>query len=125
MGLLSKAVVKVNPELDKTGQVQREIADEIRQYLKNQSVFQGIILKFPPGETGEAEADFAGKVSRMVSSFGSVFPLSAGNCLLLLPETMDRELLAHRLSQSLKTRVLYQFQADDPGMAIIQLGPYL
>jgi hypothetical protein len=38
---------------------------------------------------------------------------------------VDRELLAHRLSKSLGVRVLCHFQAENPGMAMLQLGPYL
>jgi hypothetical protein len=108
-----------------TGQDQTHIAGGIRQYLKNQSFFQGIILQFPRQENGETKADFTEKVSRMVSSFGSVFSLSTGNCLTLFSKTMDRELLAHRLSKSLNTQVVYHFQADDPDTALSQLGPYL
>jgi hypothetical protein len=148
MGLLSKAVVKAAPEFDKmgeglspppeqpsappeagekspAGQAQRETADKIRQYFNKQPAFQGLILEFPPEKNGETTGDFTGLVSRMVSSFGSAFPLTGGNCLLLFSKNMDRELLAHRLSKSLNTRVLYQFEAGDPGMAMIQLGPYL
>jgi hypothetical protein len=61
----------------------------------------------------------------MVSSFGSAFFLPPGNCLVLFPETIDRELLAHRLSKGLAAQVLYHFQADDPGIALQRLIPYL
>jgi hypothetical protein len=111
-------------ENDPAGGIQTALADEIRRYHKGCASFQGIVLESPRGD-GETKTDFTEKVSRMVSSFSSVFPLSRGNCLMLFPETMDRELLAHRLSKSLTVRVLRHFQADDPGMAMIQLGPYL
>jgi hypothetical protein len=106
-------------------QKQSGTADEIRQYHSSHASFQGIILEIPQGENGETAADFSEKVFRMISAFGSVSSLPAGNCMALFPETIDRELLAHRLSKSLKTRMLYHFQADDPGMAMAQIGPYL
>ncbi|MDR2258829.1 MAG: hypothetical protein LBE14_06745 [Treponema sp.] len=107
------------------GQSREEIARGLRQYHTNHPSFQGILLEPPRKERGEAKNGFTERVSRMVSSFGSVFPLPPGNCLVLFPETIDRELLAHRLSKSLDSQVLRHFQADDPGTAIIQLGPYL
>jgi hypothetical protein len=109
---------------DPAGRIQENLAEEIRQYHTGHPLFQGILLG-PPGERGGNPADFAGRVSRMVSSFGVAFPLPPGNCLVLFPETMDRELLAHRLSKSLKTQALHHFRADDPGAAAAQLGPYL
>jgi hypothetical protein len=127
MGLLGKDVVKNSPKFDKRGKVppdpkstggaQHAVAEKIRQYHAHHARFQGIVLKSPV-------RDFAGQVSRMVSSFGSVFPLPPEKCLILFPETVDWELLAHRLSKSLNIRVLYLFPADDPGMALQDLTPY-
>jgi hypothetical protein len=103
MGLLSKAAVK-------TG----DAAYEIREDHKNQPFFQGIVLKI----------SFDQKISRMMSYLGAAGPLSGENTLVLIPQTVDRELLAHRLSKSLHAQVLYQFEADDPGKALDLLEPY-
>jgi hypothetical protein len=116
MGLLSKASVRTEPD---------GLEKKIREYHKENPVFQGMVLVIPPGEKGKEEADFSQKISRAVSSFGLANPLSPKNCLILIPEKMDRELLAHRLLQSLKTQVLYHFQADDPVRALAELRPYL
>jgi hypothetical protein len=103
-------------EKEKTGR-------EIQEYRKSHPVFQAIVLDFPggAGETGES---FGEKVSRMVGNFGSALSLSPGSSLVLIPENMDRELLAHRLSKSLNAQVLCQFAADDPGKALTLLDPY-
>jgi hypothetical protein len=114
--------VKTN---DPAGQIQVETADKIRQYHIQHPSFQGILLGSLPAENGKTDTDFTERLSRMVSSFGSVLFLPPGNCLALFPGSMDGELLAHRLSKSLHTQVFFHFQADDPGTAIIQLGPYL
>jgi hypothetical protein len=103
MGLLSKAAVKAG-----------DAEYEIREYHKNQPSFQGIVLKIA----------FDQKLSRMLSGLGAAGFLSPENTLVLIPETVDRELLAHRLSKSLNAQVLYQFEADDPGKALDLLEPY-
>jgi hypothetical protein len=142
MGLLSKAAVKADLEPDSPGKGPKDnrrrssaqknspvpdiIANELRQYHTIHSSFQGIVIASPGGKkAGDGQGEFAERISQMVSSFGSVFSLPPGNYLVLFPETMDRELLAHRLSKSLNTRVLYHFQADDPGIALQQLISYL
>jgi hypothetical protein len=107
MGLLSKAAVKTGPGPGNTEQ-------KIREYHKNHPAFQGMVLKFPRNDT----------ISRAVSAFGAVLSLSPENSLVLIPGDVDRELLAHRLSKTLKAQVLYQFQADDPGQALSLLAPY-
>jgi hypothetical protein len=103
MGLLRKAAVK-------NGNAE----DEIREYQKNQPFFQGIVLNI----------SFDPKISRMLSDLGAAVSLSPENTLALIPDALDRELLAHRLSKSLKAPVLFQFQADDPGRALDLLKPY-
>jgi hypothetical protein len=103
MGLLSKAAVKA-----------KDAEYEIREYHKNQPSFQGIVLNIP----------FDQKISRMMSDLGAAVPLSRGHTLALIPEDVDRELLAHRLSKSLNAPVLYQFEAGDPGEALGLLDPY-
>jgi hypothetical protein len=103
MGLLSKAAVRFG-----------DAEYEIREYHKTHPSFHGIILKFP----------FDPKLSQMVSHFGVAFALAPELCLVLIPENMDRELLAHRLSKSLNVQVLDQFQAGDPGEVLDLLEPY-
>ncbi|MDR1278738.1 MAG: hypothetical protein LBK02_08305 [Treponema sp.] len=146
MGLLQKAVVKVNPESaepgiagtgeflpaengtaeDKPGEAagQPGLEYELREYHKNHPSFQGIVLAAPPREDGETAEGFFEKVSRMLRFFGALLPLSPENGLILVPDNIDGELLSHRLSKSLNARTLDHFLADDPGAALSLLGPY-
>ncbi|MDR1100169.1 MAG: hypothetical protein LBL28_06770 [Treponema sp.] len=148
MGLLQKAVVKASPESaepgiagagedlilpsengtpgDKSGEAAGPpgLEHELREYHKNHPAFQGIVLAVPPPEDGETAGGFFEKVSRTVRFFGTLFPLSPENGLVLVPDNIDRELLSHRLSKSLNTRTLYHFMADDPGAALSLLDPY-
>jgi hypothetical protein len=135
MGLLRKAAVKFNPPLDDMGKAppengsqapktgQEKTGQEIQEYRKSHPVFQAIVLEFP-GNSGETGETFGEKAARMAGAFGSVLSLPSGSSLVLIPENMDRELLAHRLAKSLHTQVLCQFEADDPGKALTLLGPY-
>jgi hypothetical protein len=127
MGLLRKAADKAGSEPEKNkpesaGHSGAETA--IRNFHAMHFSFQGIVLEIPPENRGETREAFCEKASRMASAFGLAIPLSRENALMLIPEKLDRELLAHRLSKSLNTRVLYSFQADDPGGALALLAPY-
>jgi hypothetical protein len=128
MGLLRKAADKAGsePEKNTNGAVAEpgHIEGFIRNFYHTHLFFQGIVLEIPPENRGETREAFGEKVSRMVSAFGPVFPLSPENLLVLIPDKLDRELLAHRLSKSLNTRVLFCFQADDPARALALLAPY-
>ena len=60
------------------------------------------------------EEDFCRKVQDIVDRTGTVIPLSSGNPLILFRGTVDRELIAHRLSKSLNARLLLSFEAESP-----------
>jgi hypothetical protein len=128
MGLLQKAANKAGSEPEKTktgaGAGSETTETRIRNFYNTHLSFQGIVLEIPPENRGETQEAFCEKVSYMASAFGLVFLLSPANTLVLIPDKLDRELLAHRLSKSLNTRVLYGFQADDPGRALTLLAPY-
>jgi hypothetical protein len=129
MGLLQKAADKTgsDPEKSKRGAAgsgPKNTEEAISNFHNTHLSFQGIVLEIPPEIRGETQEAFCEKVSRMVSAFGLVFPLSPGNALVLIPDELDRELLAHRLSKSLHTQVLSCFQANDPGRALELLAPY-
>jgi hypothetical protein len=128
MGLLQKAADKAGsePENNTTEAAgdHEYIEGIIRNFHHTQGSFQGIILEIPPENRGESREVFCEKVSLMASAFGQVFPLSPENLLVLIPDKLDRELLAHRLSKSLNTQVPACFSADDPPGALALLAPY-
>jgi len=73
-----------------------------------------ILLELPEAIDEVEKADFCKKVSNMLSMTGTVLSLPGGLPLILLPNQVDRDLIAHRLSKSLKTKSLMSFEADSP-----------
>jgi hypothetical protein len=124
--ILSGAREGFIPEEDKAGNPQREaLLQELRGYHRSNPSFQGIILEMPdPAGEGE-KAGFMDQVSAMVSSFAVPLTISARRSLVLFPKSMDRELLTHRLVNSLKVQVLYSFEADNPEGALELIQPYI
>jgi hypothetical protein len=132
MGLLSKAAGRParGSLLRKIGQRAEKAAassnppedgDEVARFLQDWGSFQGMVLKL---FSGEEEKNFIPRMDKILSSLGSVCPLSSRSCLVLVSNNTDIELLAHRLSRSLKVRVLHCFTADTPAGALEQLSPY-
>jgi hypothetical protein len=99
------------------------ITDGIRGYLSCHTGLQGIVVEMTK-DYGNS-TDFAGELGRIVSSMGEALPLPARFCLVLIPAEADRELLAHRLSRSLKTTVSFHFRAESLDKALKLLHAYL
>lgn len=122
MGLLGKAAV-----LDKEETVPPSEAALLNEavlpneavlieYQKQNPSFSCIVIDSPVNpET----------VSYMTRLFGTVSALPDGRSLVLLPAALDRDLIAHRLSASLKTKTLAAVSADNPDKALAEIRPYL
>jgi hypothetical protein len=142
MGLLSKAVAKADPRGQEDGAVRpaprgaegrksfteeeaQRIRGNITQYYRDNSLFQGIILE-NSGRTGEETGrKFLDQVMDMVLYFGIGIELPEGRSLVLLPASLDRELIAHRISHSLNIPSLGTFWADGPEGAMKELASFL
>jgi len=86
------------------------LKEKIADYHRIHNDFGCILLDVPePAE----KAGFCKEVSKMLSMTGTVFPLSNGRSMILLPKKLDRELIAHRLSASLKSKILESFETDN------------
>lgn len=108
--------------LDKTA-ITKEVKNTIIKYQKIHPSFQGIILESPHIlEEGEKN-HFGVHISQMVTSFGSVIPLSPARSLVLFQKSMDRELIAHRLSKSLGLILVLDFEADTAEGAFAVISP--
>ena len=113
MGLLDRAgnvTVNAEPGSPQPGSFEEEII----RYHKINPVFNCVLLEIPASSGGEDKADFCQKVSGMINKIGSVIPLPSGRPLILLPSSIDRELIAHRLSKSLAAMPLLSFEAASP-----------
>jgi hypothetical protein len=93
----------------------------IGNFLRDRGSLQGIVLRLLSVTEKEK---FIPRTEKILSSLGSVCSLSPQSCLVLVSDDVDGELLAHRLSKSLKVRALHRFRADTPEGALEQVAPY-
>jgi hypothetical protein len=130
MGLLSKAAFKIIPPgPGEGGPVSPQIisplsvTNEISEYCKNNPVFQGIVFETP--DTYNSSAEFAEVLAGVTAALGTALPLPSRFCLVLVPGDFDRELLIHRLTESLKIKAVFQLKANSPDKALQLLHAYL
>ena len=120
MGLLSRAAGSTALAEDLDTEDSDTIKSKISQYYGDSVNFSCILLDNPGRKN--AKDDFCDIVAKMVQYTGAVIPFSGDRPLILLPHTMDRELIAHRLSKNLHARVLLSFEADNPQKVISQIN---
>ncbi|MDR3144840.1 MAG: hypothetical protein LBU21_01030 [Treponema sp.] len=147
MGLLNKAAAKVRPadilraadrepeggnpvaapaEYASVCKLPGELQNEILKYCNTYTSVHGIVLAYPKNYDEEQQGEsFCAQVNRIVTALGSAVPLSARHTLVLFSNTIDRELLAHRLSKSLETEVPAVFQADNVDVVVEYIRPFL
>ncbi|MDR2376166.1 MAG: hypothetical protein LBD96_07000 [Treponema sp.] len=143
MGLLSKAAriqalapacvepdnespVEIPPEYALVCKLPGELQNEIIKYCNTFPSVHGIVLGYPQNYDEKKEGEsFCGQVSRIVATLGSAVPLSSRHILVLFSNTIDRELLAHRLSKSLETEAPVVFQADNVNLVVEYIRPFL
>jgi hypothetical protein len=109
MGLFQKAAAIIAVRTKITGYCQ-DNADPV-------GGFQGILLE-------NSNPAFEKQLTVMVGALGLTIVLSPARFLILLSPTLDRELIAHRLSLSLGAEVLVCFAADNPDKALELIQPY-
>ncbi|MDR2758972.1 MAG: hypothetical protein LBB78_06305 [Spirochaetaceae bacterium] len=112
MGLLSKAASRGI----------RQIEEELIQYHMAYGVISGIIFETP--ENMEYQG-FIDELSATTASFALTLPLSTFRCLILFPASVDKELVAHRISRTLKIEACFLFESESPEGAFEILRPYL
>jgi hypothetical protein len=109
---------ETNPRVSAAGGGE-SIQTFLEKFAGNYKTFHGIVLNAGNGKSGKK--NLSALASEMVSRIGAAAALPDGNCLILASEDVDRELLAHRLGKSIKTKVLLQFSADSAGGALEEL----
>jgi hypothetical protein len=80
-----------------------------------------LIIFENPGN-GESPDDFCQKLVSLLNNTVTAFPMAAGFPIVLLPLSMDRELVAHRLSKTLNTKILLSFEAQNFENTINQIN---
>ena len=119
MGLLGKANAKSDnaPDEDTISVDIRAFSIDIqalidRFHLKN-PLFHCVLLKSESGE----RRDFL-EIADMAGAYGiECAYMTNGNCLVLMPGSLDIELFSHRFSKSSGSTVIAQFSADSPSIA--------
>jgi len=95
------------------------VEEKIALFHQTYLDFNCIVLENPAAEP--VKADFCEKVSVMLDKAGTVIPLASDHPLILFPIAMDRELIAHRLSKTLNTKLLLSFEANNPENVITRI----
>jgi len=113
MGLLSRAADK------------SPLEKEIAQYHETNAAFHCLVFESSGSAGDDDKTGSHKKFSDMINIAGSVIPLPLNRSLILLPIAKDRELIAHRISKSLKTTQLLSFEADSPENALNKIRPLL
>ncbi|GHU81646.1 hypothetical protein FACS189468_4660 [Spirochaetia bacterium] len=106
---------------------QQKFYQKMIQNYRTKDSFQGLVLEIPvpPELFGKRKERISGLVFSAVSGFAAVMEMSIRRCLVLFAKKMDRELLAHRLCQSLQGKCLLSFEARDPREAFVLVKPFL
>jgi hypothetical protein len=141
MGLLSKAAKKkerplinleeqegvpVPPEYMAAEGLPAELKNEIIKYCNTFTSVHGIVLSCPKNYDQEKEGEsFNQQLNRIIAALGTAVPLPSRYNLVLFSNTIDRELLAHRLSKSLETEALVIFKAENVESVVDYIRPYL
>jgi hypothetical protein len=118
--------VLVPPEYRAVDGLPGELKNEIVKYCNTYTSVHGMILSYPQNYDEKKEGEsFNRQVNRIIAVLGTAVPLSPRYSLVLFSNIIDRELLAHRLSRSLKTEVPVVFHSDNPAQVVEYIRPYL
>jgi hypothetical protein len=101
MGLLNRATKE---ELNK-------LREKVSEYQRRTEKFCYMIYQ---NLDSDGETTFNHKLSSVFGQAGTVLPLNQERLLVLLPPASDRELIAHRLSKSMKAKLLLSDEANSP-----------
>ena len=114
----AKEIISTEPKDSGSGEAETGSTDsfkeKITEYNRIHPDFNCIVLEIPDSASQEDPSGFSKKISNMLSMTGTVLTLPNGRPLILLPKLLDRELIAHRLSKSLNSKLLASFEASNP-----------
>ncbi|MDR0472924.1 MAG: hypothetical protein LBH43_04575 [Treponema sp.] len=125
MGLLEKAGQILAQELTP---VHEDLEKALNSFHSENPLFSVILASAPEKMNADEKNCFFDKLTRMVSLMGKAIPLSEQDTsrnLVLIPQSMDRELIAHRIDAALHVDITLAFDAESPGEALEKLKPFL
>jgi hypothetical protein len=94
------------------------IREELSRFALSGKGFQGIVFQAPKAESRN-------ELTSMTVPFAQAVPLSSQNTLILFSDSLDRELIKHRLIHSLRLEALASFEATGPERALSLIQPYI
>ena len=125
---LDRAVLQEKPEKEEKGRVPRNpLEAALNRYYKLNRSFNGILATAPEDSTVKEKTEFFQKLLSVVSSFGMMIPLPAadsGKNLIIFPQSVDRELITHRLKTSFNISIPLFFDAASPGDVLEKVRPF-
>ena len=125
MGLLCKAVSVGNSGFPGKGAASGEIKAAVEQFQSEYPLFHCIVFNLGEDDPCGFQKKIDG-IAGMATSHGSVsICLHGGNCLVLLPGGLDRELFSHRLSKSSGSTVVFQCSMNSAPLALEALEPFI
>lgn len=118
--------IPVPPEYKAADRLPGELKNEIIRHCNTFTSVHGIILSYPKNYNEKKEGEsFIRQLNRIISALGTAVPLSPRYSLVLFSNTIDRELLAHRLSRTLETETPVVFQSDNVASVVEYIRPFL
>jgi hypothetical protein len=129
MGLLNKALFQEEADVTKkTTSTENEsgLLNEIARYHRANSLFYGIVFEILSGkQTKKQAAKLFDDISALIGTLGTVIDLPSRRVLALLPHSLDRAVITHRISTSLGAGIVDDFEADSPDAAFKRVQDYL
>jgi len=101
--------------------LEKEAMEKLSAGYAKFGAFQGVILEAPGGSAEE----FLSRLTSAVSAFGATQALAQGRCLVLFGSEQDGELIGRHLAKTVPGKLIFNFQAKNPGEAFTLLKPYL
>jgi hypothetical protein len=118
--------VPVPPEYKAADRLPGELKNEIIRHCNMFTSIHGIIVSYPKNYNEEKEGEsFIQQLNRITAVLGTAVSLSPRYSLVLFSNTVDRELLAHRLSRTLKAETPVVFQSDNVASVVEYIRPFL
>ena len=101
--------------------IDKAVMDNLSESYSKFGVFKGLIIEAIKHSAGE----FKGRLSNMVSGFGTAQGLAMGRVLVLFGSDQDCELIGKHLAKTIPGNNIFSFQANTPNEAFSLIKPFL